>query len=52
MLTEEECEEADFGDCAYDISFDKLYMTGQLKITGNLSKGMDLRPLLTAPEQL
>lgn len=33
------------------ISFDKLYMTGQLKIAGNLSKGMELRPMLTAPEK-
>ena len=31
------------------MSFDKLYMTGHLKITGNLSKGMELRPMLTAP---
>ena len=31
------------------VSFDKLYMTGQLKIAGNLSKGMELRPMLTAP---
>jgi len=34
-----------------EISFDKLYMTGQLKITGNLSKGMELRPMLTKPIQ-
>ena len=31
-------------------SFDKLYMTGQLKIDGNLAKGMELRPMLTKPE--
>lgn len=30
------------------LSFDKLYMTGHLKIAGNLAKGMELRSLLTA----
>jgi len=25
VLTEEECDEAELGDCAFDISFDKLY---------------------------
>ena len=30
------------------LSFDKLYLSGHLKISGNLSKGMELRPMLTA----
>jgi len=30
------------------VRFDHLYMSGQLKISGNLSKGMELRPMLMA----
>ncbi|MBR3873388.1 MAG: glycogen/starch synthase [Clostridia bacterium] len=30
--------------------FDQLYLMGQLKITGNLSKVMELRPMLTWPK--
>ncbi len=30
-----------------EISFDRLYLRGQIKITGNLSKGMELRPMLS-----
>ena len=30
------------------LSFDKLYMTGQIKIAGNLSKVMELRPMISA----
>lgn len=32
-------------------SFDKLYMTGQLKLAGNLSKVMELRPVLSMTEK-
>jgi len=33
------------------VSFDQLYMIGQVKIHGNLTKAMELRPMLTKPYQ-
>ena len=31
------------------VGFDQLYLMGQLKVRGNLAKGMELRPMLTRP---
>jgi len=32
-----------------EISFNQLFMMGQIKIKGNMSKVMELRPMLTRP---
>jgi len=34
------------------VSFDQLYMIGQVKIHGNLTKVMEIRSLLTAQHKL